>query len=114
MLYLLPQTMLKCLIMTIIIELLIALILKIYNKKDIINIILVNILTNPIVSSIPYIISLFYGYKYYKLTLILLEIWAFVIEALIYKKYLNNKKINPFILSIILNLSSYLIGLIIL
>ena len=113
MLNYLPQIMIFCLANTIIIELIIAYILKIRNKKDFINIVLVNIVTNPIVSSIPYIIYLFFGIMYRIISLIILEIWAFVTEGLIYKKYLNYKKINHFILSLILNLSSYTFGVII-
>ena len=113
MLNYLPQIMLFCLISTIIIELIVAYILKVKNKKDFINIVLVNIVTNPIVSSLPYILYLIYGIKYRIISLIILEVWAFITEGIIYKKYLNYKKMNSFILSLILNISSYLIGLII-
>ena len=44
-----PLITIKCLILTIIVELLVALILGIRDKKDIINVILVNIITNPVV-----------------------------------------------------------------
>lgn len=113
MLKYLPQIMLFCLINTIVIELIIAYILKVRNSKNFINIVLVNIVTNPIVSSLPYIIYLIYGIKYRIFSLIILETWAFVTEGLIYKKYLNYKKLTPFILSLILNLSSFLLGVII-
>ena len=97
MLNFLPHIMIFCLINTIVIELIIAYILKVKNKKDFINIVLVNIVTNPIVSTIPYIIYLIYGIKYRIISLIILEIWAFVTEGLIYKKYLNYKKISNII-----------------
>lgn len=113
MLKYLPYIMLFCLISTILIELTISYLLKIRNKKDLLNIILINIVTNPIVSCFPYIIYLIYGMKYRILSLVILELWAFVTEGLIYKKNLNYKKINPFVISLILNLSSYIIGLII-
>ena len=41
------------------------------------------------------------------------EISATIIEGIIYSKCLTNKKINGYLLSVILNLSSYFIGLII-
>lgn len=113
MLYSLPKIMIECLIITILVELLMAYLLRIKNKKDLLNCLLANILTNPVVSSMPYLISLLYGYKAYIISLILLELWAVIIEGLVYKKYLNYKKINPFIISIILNLSSYIAGVII-
>lgn len=101
------------LICTIIIELLVSLLLKIRDKKDLLNILLVNILTNPLVTSISLTINFFYGTKARLMSIVLLELFAFLTEALIYKKVLNYKKINPFFLSLILNISSYGSGLLI-
>ena len=102
--------MIKCLLCTIIIEVLLALILKVKNKKDILNIILVNCITNPIVVVVPILTYLYYGYQMEIITLIFLEILTVIVEGLIYKKVLNFKKINPYLLSVILNISSYTIG----
>lgn len=102
--------MIKCLVCTIIIEIIIAYILKIRDKKDILNIMLVNIVTNPIVVSLPILMLVKYGYKARLNTLIVLEIVTVIVEGLIYLKVLKNKKINPFVVSFILNLSSYMIG----
>ena len=104
------KVILICLISTIIIEIFIAFIFKVRDKKDFINIILVNIITNPIVVLIPYIIYLYYGVAYRYISLLVLEILTIVVEGFIYKKVLKYNKINAYILSIILNLSSYLIG----
>ena len=106
----LPYIMLKCLVLTIIIESIIALILGVRDKKDIINIILVNIVTNPVVVSLPIFMLVRYGYDMQIKTLYILEVITVLVEGFIYKKVLNYKKINPFILSLILNLGSYLIG----
>lgn len=106
----LPLIMLRCLILTIIIEVIIGLILKIKNKKDILNIILVNIITNPIVVSIPVYINIKFGLLERNISLIILEILTLFVEGFIYKKVLNYKKINPYLISLILNMSSYLIG----
>ena len=106
----LPLIMCKCLILTIIIELLVGLILKIKNKKDILNIVLVNIMTNPLVTSIPTFIYIKTGVLGRNISLIILEIFAVISEGSVYKKFLNFKKINPFIFSIILNSSSFIIG----
>lgn len=95
---------------TIVIEIVIAIILKINNKKDLLNIILVNIATNPLVVSIPVFILVKYSYGFSIISLILLEVLTVIIEGLIYFKVLDYKKINPFLLSLILNLSSYFIG----
>lgn len=105
------QIMAFCLIATIIIECFFAYVLKIRDKKDFFIIILVNILTNPLVTSISMYINLFYGLKAKHLSMIFLEISALIIEAIIYKKSLNYKKINPYLLSLILNGLSYLFGI---
>ena len=106
----LPLVMLMCLSITIVIEIIFALILKVKTKKDILNILLVNIITNPLVVSIPVLINISYGVLERQICLLTLEIFTVLFEGFIYYKYLSYKKINPFILSLILNLLSYLIG----
>lgn len=108
----LPKVMLICLLCTIIIECTVALILG-YRKKDLLNVLLVNLLTNPIVSSVPVYFNYHYGLRARNIVLIILEIITFIVEGFIYVKVLQRRKINGFILSLILNLSSYLIGLLI-
>lgn len=106
----LPLIMIRSLLFTIIIEIIVALILKIKDKKDILNIILVNAITNPIVVTIPVYFNYEYGLKERNISLQILELLTLLFEGTIYKKYLKNKKINPYIISLILNLSSYLVG----
>ena len=102
--------MAKCLICTIIIELTVALILKVRDKKDLLNIILVNVCTNPLVVTIPVFMLVKYSYRVYLISLATLEVLTVIFEGFIYFKVLKYKRINPFLLSLILNLSSYLIG----
>lgn len=106
----LPLIMIRCLLYTIIIEIIVALILNVKNKKDLSYIIIVNIITNPIVVSLPVIIYLKYGHLSRIISLYFLEILTIFFEGFIYLKKLNYKNLNPFILSLLLNLSSYLIG----
>ena len=106
----LPLIMVRCLVCTIIIELIIALICGIRDKKDIVNVILVNIMTNPIVVSLPILILLFYGRTMYKIVFYSLEVITVIAEGFVYFKTLKYKKINPFLLSLILNIGSYFIG----
>ena len=84
-----------------------------YRKKDLLNVLLVNVLTNPIVSSVPVYFNYYYGLRSRNIILLILEILTFIVEGFIYVKVLQRRKINGFILSLILNLSSYLIGLLI-
>lgn len=105
-----PKIMFICLVSTIIIETLFAFIFMVRNKKDFLNITLVNIMTNPIVVIIPTYIGLKYGLTYRNIALIILEILTVLVEGFVYHKYLEYKKINPYLLSFLLNLLSYLIG----
>jgi len=106
----LPIIMIRCLICTIIIELVIALILRIRAKEDLINILLVNILTNPLVVSLPVYILFKYNKIFSNIIFVVLELLTFFVEGFVYKKNFNYEKINPFIISLILNGSSYFIG----
>ena len=105
----LPVVMIRCLLSTIIIELLLALILGVRDKKDILNIILVNTMTNPLlVSLITYIT---YNRIFNRtISIVIMEILVVIIEGLTYKKILKFNKKNPYIISLILNASSFLIG----
>lgn len=106
----LPYVMLLCLTVTIIIELIFALILKIHDKTDLINVVLVNILTNPLLVSTLYLVFLEYG-EFAKIVFeIIIEIVILAVEGTIYKRYLKYNKINPYLISLILNISSYFIG----
>ena len=106
----LPYTMIICLLITIFIEFIVALILKIFNKKDLINVILVNILTNPLLVSLLYLIFLKLGANAKIIFEIIMEIIVLFVEGTIYNKYFKYKKINPYLVSLILNASSYFIG----
>ena len=98
------------LILTLIIELIVSIILGIRTKKDIIVVICANICTNPVVVYIANIIIYFCNLKIYYSVIIILEVLAVTIEALIYKKYLKfNKFKNRFCFSLINNVLSFFI-----
>ena len=106
----LPKMMLFCFRITITIEISISRFCKIKTPKDIINIILANAITNPLVVTIPFYFNIYYGVWYRHISLFLLEIITVFVEGKLYKKYLNNKQKNPYYLSFLLNISSFLIG----
>ena len=108
----LPKVMIISLTCTIIIEVLVAFILS-YRGKDLLNVVLVNILTNPLLNSSIVAINVYYGLQARNICLYIFEILVVIIEGYIYQKYLNNKKINGYILSLVLNIASYGIGLLI-
>ena len=105
----LPIIMVKCLILTILIEVILAFILGI-RKGDTLIVILVNIMTNPLVVSLPIFMLVRFGTTYRIITLVILELLTIFVEGLVYSKTLNFKKINPYILSLILNIVSYGLG----
>lgn len=109
-LYSLPKMMIICLFTTLTIEVIVSLLLKIKEKKDLLNIILVNTLTNPILVASTALIRVVIGIKYQLPSTIIFELIAFFTEGFIYNKVLKYKKINGYILSLILNISSYSIG----
>ena len=108
----LPKVMLISLICTLVIEISIAFILK-YRGKDLLNVLLVNILTNPLLNSIIVAINYYYGLTARNITLYILEVLVVIVEGFIYQKYLDRKKINGYLLSLILNIASYGLGLLI-
>ena len=101
------------LVLTILIEVIISLIIGVRDKKDILFIVLVNIVTNPIITIIPFIINLYCGIIMRRVVLIILELLTVFVEAIIYRKTLKFNKINCFRLSLILNACSYVIGIMI-
>lgn len=102
-----------CLFLTIIIEAGLAFVLK-YRKIDLIYIILVQIITNPIFNTTSLIVFFKYGPHIQKLYVYIMEVLILIVEGFIYYKTLERRKINPFLLSLILNGTSYILGLIIL
>lgn len=106
----LPYVMVLCLIVTIFVEVMVALILKIYNKIDILNVVLVNFFTNPLLVSLLYLVFLKYGAIAKIVFEVTMEILIFIVEGAIYKKYLKYDKINPYLVSFVLNAASYFIG----
>ena len=105
-----PLTMVVCLSLTIVIETLLAFIIEV-RKKDLLFVVLAQVVTNPIVVTVPYLIFILFGYRNYLISIYILEVLAFLTEGLIYSKTLKSKKINPYVLSLILNVCSYGFGL---
>lgn len=102
-------TFVICLLLTIILEEAAALISGVRKGFDLAIILFTNTLTNPA--------AVFCGLTFEAFTsvpkavyVIIIEAAVFVTEALIYKKALYAKKPSPFILSLILNGVSFVIG----
>ena len=105
----LPIIMLVSLTLTAFVEVIIAVILKVNTFKDILNVILANLLTNPLVVSVSYYVMITYNETFKNISLLVLEVLALIAEGTIFKKYLKYDKLNPFFLSLVLNVSSFVI-----
>ena len=105
-----PYYMARAAILTVIIETCASFIIGIRNKKDVLNVVLANIMTNPILNAITIFLNFYFGIFTRNIGIVVLEILAVITEGFIYKRYLNFKKINPYLLSLILNIFSYLFG----
>lgn len=101
------------LILTIIIEILVSYICGVRKKESFKLLILVNIYTNPIVVFIANIVQFLNDIVIFSFAIFILEVWAVIMEGLIYRKYLK-EKINPVNLSIICNVCSFGFGVILL
>ena len=106
----LPIYMIVSLSCTIVIECFFGFVFGIRQKRDFLDIILVNILTNPLLVSITFSINVLFGLNTYYKALVISEILVVLIEGLIYKKNLEYRKINAFVFSLILNCCSYFLG----
>ena len=96
---------------TVLIEVLFALLLGVRTTRDIMNIILVNIMTNPFLVIFSFMIKAKYGNHVYYPVLLFMEVLAVLSEGYIYSRYLEYKRIRPYFFSLILNLLSYTVGL---
>ena len=108
----------EALALTLVIELAVALLLKVRNKYDIIFIALINCVTNPLINAIYAGIIICFkvpedSFIRY-IAVIILELAVWLGEGLFFKKMLEYKKIPGLLLSLILNATSFLLGLIIL
>ena len=102
-------TLVICLLLTIVLEEAMALLVGVRKGYDLADILFTNTLTNPVVVFTGILLSTYTAVPR-ALYITVLEITVYVVEALIYNKLLYCRKPSPFILSLILNATSFLIG----
>ena len=107
----LPFTMLRCLALTVLVESAAAFCLGVRSVRGQVVVLLCNVLTNPLVVSLNVLCTWVFGRVGYWCSLLCLEIAAFAAEAAVYRKNVPCSK-NPFVLSAVLNGSSFLLGLV--
>lgn len=107
------KSLIISLILAIFIELLISILIGIRKRNDIITIIAVNTLTNPIVVFTANVLNNYEFVLLYWIIVILMEVIVILIEGKLYEKTLNFKQISGLLLSFINNIISFSIGLVI-
>lgn len=107
------ESLIISLLLTIMIELTISFIFGIREECDIYVVVLVNICTNPIIVYIANCLKLLNNDLVYNIVIVILEIIVVIVEFELYKRYLSVYKKSPFILSLVDNVLSFGIGLII-
>ena len=105
--------LLTCLILTTILELFFAVAFRV-KKHNLLIVVLAQIVTNPIVVSVSNYIYYSTGAREgFLISLFILEIIAIAVEGVMYKFFFRGYSfINPFVLSLILNVISFLTGVI--
>ena len=107
---LIPFYMARALLLTIVFETGLALILGVRKKRDIAVVVLAQAVTNPVLVITAVLINFRFDITVYYIALAALEISAVAAEGFIYKSVLDYKKINPFLLSLVLNAFSFTAG----
>ncbi|MBR4776360.1 MAG: hypothetical protein IK007_01960 [Lachnospiraceae bacterium] len=106
------------LLLTLIIEMSAAFLLKVRDKYDFVNIFFINGVTNPLVNlayvMIVTLFSLEQGAIYRYIVVLILEIIVWFVEYRFFLKTLKSLKFSPALFSLILNAASFIIGLFIL
>ena len=100
----------RCLLITLIAECGCALLLGVRDRLDLINVALVNVMTNPPVVACMFLTGFFFGSRVRTPVEIGLEVLVVLAEGFVYSKVLKYKKIPALLLSLLLNAASYGIG----
>ena len=101
-----------CLIGTLLIEVTLALALGVRGWDDIEKVILINILTNPVLVTILFLLNrMRVDVKEIFFIQLGLEVVVVILEGMYYKRKLQKERMNPFLLSMVLNAVSYGAGL---
>lgn len=106
--------LLACLASTIVIELILAIFFKV-RGKNLLVVLLAQIITNPLlvlISNLVYYL-LERNIVVFYVVLVVLELIAIFVEGVLYRDFFKKyKRMNPFMLSLWLNLFSFLIGVV--
>ena len=100
-----------CLVLTIFIEAISSFILGYRTIKEQCIIALINMATNPVVVYLSWIFSLIHNIVVQTCLLIIIELIVVIVEAIMLKKFATKKDIPFWIISLLNNGTSFIIGL---
>lgn len=97
-------------IINLLIEVIVAFIIGVRNKWDISMVGIINLISNPVMNSLLIPIRKWYYFNniFDYIIVLIFELIVIVLEGLFFKKYFTKTKKNPFILSAIINIVSFL------
>lgn len=101
------------LLLTIIIEISTSFLQGIRKKDDLEIVLWANILTNPVVVYIANCVKLLKNDSIYNMVVITMEIIVVFVEYKLFEKYLEYRKKSPFLISLVNNVTSFGLGIII-
>ena len=101
--------MLTALVLTVVIEAALAFLFGVRTRYGQGIVLLVNVITNPLFNAVLTVVSFYLSPAAYYWFLVPLELLVVLAEGRIYRSMLQIK-INPYLLSFLLNLGSWLIG----
>ena len=105
------KTLIVSLALTLVVECLGAIILKIRDKNGLKVVALANVITNPVVVFSSTLVWHFLGPEVYVVVITVLEVAAIIAETAIYKRYLFKDSLGTALkISLILNFCSYFAG----
>ena len=100
------------LVLTVIIEAVAGYVLGAKKRYDQLVVLLSNLITNPLMNALLTVIAFYSSARMYYIALVLFEIIVVITEGIIYEKHLK-LKMRPFLFSLLLNLSSLILGYVI-
>lgn len=106
---LLLKALVISLTMTLVLELSYALLWGVRGRHDLLTAAAVNVLTNPIVVFVYYYIRIRHLPIRYGLVTLVMEVWAVVTEALLYRRFAKRVS-RPWLFSLSANAFSYAVG----
>ena len=107
------ESLIISLVLTVFIEVTVALLLGIRGEKNIETIIWINCITNPVVvgtTNLTYMLS--NNMMIRNMVLAILEVAVVFVEGFLIKKYLDNPKCKPYLYAFVLNATSFGLGVI--